>query len=129
MDRISPKAIAIIAAAAAFALVGAAASNGASSGASSGASVTTAATKTVNVRDDSYSHSSLSIHKGQKVQWNWKKTRDKHNVTTGSAPVSFSSPTKKGNFSFTHKFTKAGTYKIFCSIHPDLMKIKVTVKK
>ena len=81
------------------------------------------------MRDDSYSKSKLTVAAGDSVNWAWRNTDDHHNVTSGSKnPSSFKSKTEDGTFSFSHKFTKAGTYKIFCSIHPDLMKVTVTVK-
>lgn len=90
---------------------------------------TAAKTSTISVRDNSYSRSSISIKKNGTIKWAWRNTGNSHNVTSGKKnPVSFTSKTKSGSFSFSHKFTKRGTYKIFCSIHPDQMKVTVKVK-
>ena len=86
-------------------------------------------TKTVNVRDDSFSRSSLTIHKGDKVKFAWQDTSDKHNVTVDSGPSDFNSKTKRGNYTYTHTFGKTGTYTLHCTIHPESMIIKVKVKK
>ncbi|MGH2906721.1 MAG: cupredoxin domain-containing protein [Solirubrobacterales bacterium] len=93
------------------------------------ASVALATTKSVSVRDNSYSKSSITIHKNDTISFKWKNTGNKHTVTTSSGPSSFSSKLKRGNYSYSHKFTKSGTYSLFCKRHPDTMKLKVTVKK
>lgn len=91
---------------------------------------TASTTHIVSVRDDSYSRSSISVPRGDKVTWRWRGTDDRHNVTSRSSnPVAFKSKTEDGNFSFSHRFSKSGTYRIFCSIHPDLMKITVKVRR
>jgi plastocyanin len=83
--------------------------------------------KTVKVDDDFYSPDSLSISGGTKVKFNWVGN-DKHNVVKKKGPGgSFSSPTTRAQgVQFEHKFSKSGTYKIFCTVHPE-MKMKINV--
>jgi plastocyanin len=97
-----------------------------------GVAATTAApekrgSKTVKVADDFYSPTSLSVSSGTKVKFNWVGNH-KHNVVKKKGPGgSFSSvPTSAQGVNFTHKFSKAGTYKIICTIHPE-MKMKISV--
>jgi plastocyanin len=97
-----------------------------------GVAVTSAApekrgSKTVRVDDDFFSPSDLNVSKGTKVKFNWVGN-DKHNVVKVKGPGSaFSSPTTASQgVNLTHKFKKAGTYKIICTIH-DQMKMKVKV--
>lgn len=88
---------------------------------------TTAKTKTVHVGDDFYSTGKVKIKKGDSVKWTWGSgTQDAHTVTEvqdkwGSA--------LKTSGTFKHKFKKAGTFTVFCTQHPDDMRMKVVVKK
>jgi plastocyanin len=96
------------------------------------ASVTSAtpskrASKTVKVADDVYSPDSLSVSSGTKVKFNWTGSH-KHNVVKKKGPGgSFASTiTSADGVQFEHKFSKAGTYKIICTVHPE-MKMKINV--
>jgi plastocyanin len=91
-----------------------------------------AATKTVKVGDvwfisKAKNHKSVSAKVGDTVKWVWVGKMP-HNVTVTSGPVKFKSKTQqKGNFS--KKITKAGTYKIICTVHgvkAQSMTLKVT---
>jgi plastocyanin len=44
-----------------------------------------------------------------------------HDVTVASGPVGFASPSLRGGRTWSFHFTKPGTYRIFCSLHPALM--------
>ena len=79
----------------------------------------------VQVGDDFFDPTSVSIAKGAKVTFKWIGT-DKHNVTKKKGPGgSFSSDTTdQTGFKYKHKFKKAGTYKLICTVHED-MKMKV----
>jgi plastocyanin len=83
--------------------------------------------KTVKVDDDFFSPTSLTVSSGTKVKFNWVGT-GKHNVVKKKGPggAFSSSTTSAQGVNFTHKFSKSGTYKLFCTIHPD-MKMKVNV--
>jgi len=83
--------------------------------------------KTVKVADDFYSPDSLTVSKGTKVKFNWVG-KHKHNVVKTKGPGgAFSSVATSANgVNFKHKFSKSGTYKIICTIHPEMtMKLKV----
>src|SRR4051794_27569893 len=80
-----------------------------------------AATAHVSVKDDVFKGKSVTIHKGSSVKWTWGGSNP-HNVTfKGFASKTF----VKG--SFTHKFTKRGTFRYRCTIHSG-MTGKVVVK-
>lgn len=83
--------------------------------------------KTVEVGDDFFSPTSLTISKGTKVKFNWTGS-DEHNVVKKKGPGgSFGSgSTDADGVQFTHKFSKAGTYKIICTLHEG-MKMKINV--
>ena len=80
--------------------------------------------KQVSVKDDFFTPRPITIKKGQKVVWTWKGKR-KHNVSAASGAWGSASK-KKGTFS--HTFTKKGTYLIFCTIHAPNMQMKIHVK-
>lgn len=60
-------------------------------------------------------HGTVTAAVGDTIKWTWTGSLP-HNVTVSKGPVKFHSKTQmKGTFS--KKITKAGTYKIFCTIH------------
>jgi plastocyanin len=85
-----------------------------------------AATKSVAVKDNFFSKKSLTVSKGTNVRWRWAGHAP-HDVTVVKGPQKFRSSVKtKGSFS--HKFTKKGTYKLVCTIHAPNMKMTVKVR-
>ncbi len=95
------------------------------------------ATKPVKVKvlDDFYKPDNVKIKKNGKVTWKWGQDFDSHNVTLKNGPQGvkksrFRSQTSSAEgFKFTKKFKKAGKYNFYCTIHPDIMKMKVVVKR
>jgi plastocyanin len=91
-----------------------------------------AATKTVNVGDiwfisKAKNHGTVKAKVGDTVKWKWVGTFP-HNVTVTSGPAKFKSKTQKKG-SYSEKITKAGTYKIICTVHgakAQSMILKVT---
>ena len=81
--------------------------------------------KTVRVDDNFYGPKSLTVGKGTKVTWNWVGVL-KHNIVVHRGPSSFSSKTQVRG-SYSHSFTKKGTYDLVCTIHPS-MKMTVVVR-
>jgi plastocyanin len=90
-----------------------------------------AKTRTVKVGDDYFLHRgkppTITIHKGQRVKWRWVGS-DSHNVSTIKGPKSFHSKLQRGG-TYSHKFKKAGTYKIVCTIHAPDMAMTIKVKR
>jgi plastocyanin len=90
-----------------------------------------AKTRTVKVGDDYFLHRgdppTITIKKGSRVRWSWVGS-DSHNVSVAKGPRKFSSDLqRKGTFS--HKFKKAGKYKIVCTIHEPDMAMTIKVKR
>jgi plastocyanin len=79
--------------------------------------------KTVSVKNNSFSPTSVSVKKGGKVTWKWTQGGVPHNVTPAGGAGSATS-SKKG-FTFSKTFSKAGTFKYHCTIHSSM---KMTVK-
>jgi plastocyanin len=80
--------------------------------------------KTVAVKNNSFSPTSVSIKKGDKVVWKWTQGGVPHNVTPANGNPGSTTSSKKG-FTFTKTFAKAGTFKYVCTIHSNM---KITVK-
>jgi plastocyanin len=85
-----------------------------------------AATKTVSVKDSYFAPKTLTVRKGTTVKWVWRSTHLPHNVAVKRGPQKFRSGAPKKGGSFSHRFTRAGTYLLHCEIHPGMtMTLKV----
>jgi plastocyanin len=85
-----------------------------------------AATTTVQVQDNKFVPTSITVKKGTTVKWVWKG-KAPHNVKVTKGPATFGSKIQvKGSFAKT--LTKPGTYSIVCTIHAPGMKMTVRVK-
>jgi plastocyanin len=85
-----------------------------------------AATKTVQVKDNKFVASSITVSKNTTVKWVWKG-KAPHNVVVTKGPATFKSKTQvKGSYS--KKLTKKGTYRLLCTIHAPGMKMTVKVR-
>ena len=84
-----------------------------------------ASAKTVKVADSYYGPKTLTVGRGTKVTWRWTGVL-KHNVVVHTGPSFFSSRSQvRGTFS--HVFTRKGTYALVCTVHPK-MKMTVVVR-
>jgi plastocyanin len=81
--------------------------------------------RTVKVGDNYYGPKTLTVGRGTKVTWKWVGVL-KHNVVVHKGPSSFSSKTQVRG-SYSHTFTRKGTYQLVCTVHPS-MKMTVVVK-
>jgi plastocyanin len=79
----------------------------------------------VKVADNFFSVKHLVIGKGTKVNWKWTGFLN-HNVAVRTGPSKFRSRTQARG-SYSHVFTKPGTYFLYCTIHPS-MKMTVIVR-
>ncbi len=90
--------------------------------------------KKVEVGDNYYSPTKLTIKKGNSVIWVWNNTNyGTHNVTLIKGPKGvkkdkFTSVDAARGLHFKRTFTMPGTYDFECTIHPS-MDIAVTVKR
>ena len=80
--------------------------------------------KTVAVKNNAFSPTTVKIRKGDKVVWKWTQGGVPHNVTPANGNPGSKTSSKKG-FTFTKTFSKAGTFKYVCTIHSNM---KSTVK-
>ena len=78
------------------------------------------------VGDFRYGAERISIRRGSTFTWRFVGSFA-HDVTVVGGPEGFSAPwTQSGTF--THRFTKPGTYRLFCSLHPAKMVQQITVR-
>jgi len=90
-------------------------------------------TETVKVKDDFYSPDNVKVKKYDKVRWKWTQVFNNHNVTLLKGPSGVkksdfrSQTTSSPDYRFTKKFKKAGKYTFYCTVHPDVMRMKVVV--
>lgn len=84
-------------------------------------------TKSVAIEDIDFKPGTVSIKRGGSVKWTWKDgPYTPHNVRSrGSKHFKGSSTKKTGTY--TVRFSKAGTYRYVCTIHPG-MRGKVVVR-
>lgn len=81
--------------------------------------------RSVKVADNYYGPKTLTVNRGTRVTWRWGGVL-KHNVVVRRGPSFFSSRTQvRGTFS--HVFTRRGTYALVCTVHPK-MKMTVVVR-
>ena len=117
--RVRARAAAVVALAAAAALVPAAAL-GAAAGRGG---------PTVKIIDNAFVRERqrpvVRVHAGATVTWRWT-SRQSHSVLVRSGPERFSSPIRNHG-TFAHRFARAGTYRIVCSLHAPGMRMTVRV--
>ncbi|HKH15458.1 MAG TPA: plastocyanin/azurin family copper-binding protein [Solirubrobacterales bacterium] len=95
-----------------------------------------ASPKIVKVKDDFYKPDKVRVKKRGKVRWKWTDgLQEVHNVTLLKGPSGVkkskfrSQTTSSPDYRFTKRFKKVGKYKFYCTIHPDVMRMKVVVHR
>jgi plastocyanin len=79
----------------------------------------------VKLKDSYFTTTHLTIHRGTRVTWKWAGVLP-HNIFVSRGPAKFSSRTQVTG-SYSHAFTKRGTYSLYCTIHQK-MRMTVVVK-
>lgn len=77
--------------------------------------------------DYSFSQRRVVVPKGTSVDWVFNGYRA-HDVAVINGPRGFSSNWLSNGATYSHRFTKRGTYGIYCSLHPGLMNQQIRVK-
>lgn len=86
--------------------------------------------KTVKIFDNYYAPAKLTVNNRSTITWKWPEDAgDSHDVKLESGPKGakkFASDTAATSFSYKQKLSKAGTYRIVCTLHEEMtMTIKV----
>lgn len=85
-----------------------------------------AGTRTVRLEDFKFQPSTLRIKKGDTVVWRFRDGVP-HDVTSEGSRR-FKSSKIKSTGTHRVRFTRAGTYRYICTVHPVTMKGKVVVR-
>jgi plastocyanin len=75
---------------------------------------------TVTIDNFAFNPPVLTVAPGTKVVW-VNKDEEPHTVTSVNKDVPFKSAGLDTDDSFSFTFTKPGTYKYFCSVHPHMV--------
>jgi plastocyanin len=78
------------------------------------------------VGDYTFGAERVSLRRGARFTWNFRGGVE-HDVTLASGPAGFASPSMRRG-SYTYRFSRRGTYKLFCSLHPARMTQVVNVR-
>jgi plastocyanin len=81
----------------------------------------------VRVKDYAYDKVNISIPQGASITWKFHDPIS-HDITMATGPLGFSSAYSRLGRTFTQRFTRSGSYKLFCSLHPVLMHQTVDVR-
>jgi plastocyanin len=86
--------------------------------------------KTVKVADVEFMPELLKVRQRTLVRFNWVGEMP-HDVTKSSGPGrQFQSRTTSDpGVNFKRRFRKAGRYRLFCTVHPDQMRMTLRVKR
>jgi plastocyanin len=79
------------------------------------------------VHNYAYSKPKLSIPLGAQIKWRFPDPVS-HDVTLANGPLGFASLFSRAGRTYTHRFRRPGTYKLFCSLHPVVMHQVVKVR-
>lgn len=88
-----------------------------------------ARTRGVKVGDDFFGRPggvTLHIHRGDRVRWRWTG-HNPHTVTAIRGPKRFNSGIRTRG-TYTHRFTRRGTYLIQCMVHGPMMRMRIVVR-
>jgi plastocyanin len=82
---------------------------------------------TVLVDDTGFRRPNVRIRRGTTLNYMFGSF-DLHNLTLANGPLGIGSPNLNANRIYRQKFTRAGTYRLFCGLHPTRMSQRVIVK-
>lgn len=88
-------------------------------------------TKKITVSDDFFAPTKVTVNRGTTVKWVWGEDVNSHDVKLKSGPSGvkkFHSGAAAGQYTFSRKLAKPGTYSIICTLHEG-MTMKIVVRK
>jgi plastocyanin len=83
---------------------------------------------TVQVKDRYFGKPNVRLRKGDSLQYAFTGN-ELHNLTLANGPLGIGSDNLNGSRVFSQKFTRTGTYRFFCGLHPVQMSQRVVVGK
>jgi plastocyanin len=92
-----------------------------------------AKSKTIKIGDNFFAPDATKVAKGTKVVWRWPSVAgDTHDVKLRSGPKGvkkFHSDYAASDFSFARTLKKPGKYVVICTLHADVMRMTIRVKR
>jgi hypothetical protein len=82
--------------------------------------------QSTSVGDYAFGAQRVLLRRGATFTWRFRGGVD-HDVTLANGPAGFASPSMRHG-TFTYRFTRRGTYSLFCSLHPARMTQLVIVR-
>lgn len=82
---------------------------------------------TVQVQDRYFGRPNVELKRGASLNYQFSGN-ELHNLTLANGPLGIGSDNLDGGRTFTQKFSRAGTYRFFCGLHPVQMSQRVVVK-
>jgi hypothetical protein len=83
---------------------------------------------TVTVGDRFFGRPNIVLRRGAMLRYDFSGA-ELHNLTLANGPLGIGSPNLDSDRDFTQRFTRPGTYRFFCGLHPTQMSQRVVVKK
>jgi Plastocyanin len=80
----------------------------------------------VPVGDRFFGDPNLRVRQGSSLTWQFGG-QELHNLTLANGPEGIGSDNLDGNRTYTQKFSRPGTYRFFCALHPTQMQERVVV--
>ena len=88
--------------------------------------------ETVEVGDNFLAPTKLTVDPGTRMTFRWAaENANQHDVKLTSAPSGvrrWNSAVRTTDYTYRRTLTKAGTYRIICSLHPTQMRLSVRVR-
>jgi plastocyanin len=84
--------------------------------------------KLMPVGDRYFRHPNLRVKRGTSLGWEFRGN-ELHNLTLANGPIGIASDNLDQARRFNYRFTRPGTYRFFCSLHPVQMSQRVVVKR
>jgi plastocyanin len=89
-----------------------------------------AKTAKVQISSNFFAPGKLTVNKNAKVRFVWDDfSFEAHDVNVKKGPAKFHSPLQAGGTWTTKRLKKPGKYSLFCSQHPEEMRMTLVVKK
>jgi plastocyanin len=82
---------------------------------------------TIAVGDRFFDKPNVRLKRGGELSWQFSG-QELHNITLANGPIGLGSPNLDGDRTFTRRFTRNGTYRLFCALHPVQMHERVVVR-
>jgi hypothetical protein len=81
----------------------------------------------VTLRDVGVNHRKIALARGQSIRWRFDDPFY-HDVTTANGPAAIGSQPLKDGAAWRLKFSRPGTYNLYCTLHPLDMQQTIEVR-